>query len=121
MIVNPLQLVLLGARLADPSLKDLIPNEVFSGELAELVAPPQETFGKRLWDWLKSKGVRRVESEKPIEAIARVMREDRDRYKRLSEIRGLIRENKSSDISGVSELRELLDRFLPHSDPNKPQ
>lgn len=117
MIVNELEPILLGARLADKNLRETIPDSVFSGELAEVVAPPAETVAKRFWDWLKTKGVVRQESETPLEAITRTLLENQRRYKRLSEIRTLIREHTSSDVSGVSELRELLDPFLPHGDP----
>lgn len=119
MIVDPLELIALGARLADKNLKELLPDDLFSGELAELLMPPQETMAKRLWDWLRGKGVKRVETEKHLEAIARTLKENKDRRHVLKSIRDAIREHKSGDVRSTSELREMLDKFLPHCDPNR--
>ena len=118
MIANELELVVFGAWLANPELRPSIPIEILSGSLSDLLTPPNATMAKRVWDWLKPFGVRQVDQEKPLEAIVRVLIEQQKIRKHKQDIRKVIREN--CDVASVTQLRELLDQFLPHSDP-KPE
>lgn len=115
MIASELELILFGAWLADPSLRESIPLEILGEELSSLLVPPKSSMAKRTWDWLKSFRVTQVDDEKPLQAIIRVLTAEKSVRDKKQEIRKIIREN--CDVSGVTELRELLDRFLPHSDP----
>lgn len=117
MFVDPLELVLLGARMANRELKDVITDDLFTGELAALVAPPENTIAGRLRDWLKHYGVKWVVEEKPLDAIVRTLAYNRDRRAFQKDIRETIRQATCGDIRSVTELRGMLDKFLSHSDP----
>lgn len=114
-IASELELILFGAWLADPEIRDSIPLEILGPELSSLLVPPKSSMAKRTWDWLKSFRVTQVDDEKPLPAIIRTLIADKLVRDKKQEIRKIIREN--CDVSGVTQLRELLDRVMPHSDP----
>lgn len=108
MIVDPLELVLLGARMADPAFRETAGNHLFNGELATLVNSPDAK--QALWRWLAQRGVDRIGEEKPLDAIVRVLTEIQKRRDYVRDLIAELDDLKPGEITSL-QLRELRDKL----------
>lgn len=109
-VIDPLELVILGARMADPKFKELAGNDLFSGDLSNVVNAVPGKQSAELWKWLKMKGVERQGEEKPLDAIVRTLSENRDRRSHVREIMSAVNSLKPGEITR-GQLLEIRDKL----------
>lgn len=116
-----LEFMLIGARLADPKLREAYGNDLFSGDLLNVVNAVPGKQASELWSLMKRYGVERVAEEKPLEAVARTLREKVERRKCVKEISEVLNSWTQKDITRrqLMELRDKLygrDELVPEPD-----
>lgn len=105
-----LELLLLGARMANPELRATIPNDLFTGDLAEFITAENGDQVRKLWEWLAVQGVVREGAEKPLEAIIRCLTTREERRAIARELIAEIDKLTAAEIGSVTRLRELRDK-----------
>ncbi len=121
MIVDDMELSLLGARLANPKLRSVITDGLFTGELAAIMAAPNGQKETMLWVWLATRGVVRQAAEAPLDAIVRTIRANKARRDASAELIREINRLTASDVRSATELRNLTDRIRGLRDPSPPK
>lgn len=111
-----LECLALGARLADPKFREIAANDLFTGEIADVVNAAAGKQSGELWKWLKANGVERNGEEKPLESIIRTLAENRDRRKCVRQIMDAVHSLRPGEISRA-QLMEIRDKIYGRSDP----
>lgn len=116
-----LEFILVGARLADPKLRESYGNDLFSGDLLNVVTTAPAKQASELWALMKRYGVERVADEKLLDAVARTLRDKVERRKCVTEISEVLNSWTQKDITRrqLMELRDKLygrDELVPEPD-----